>query len=60
MVRDTPNPATRISDQIHSPLEEVVEIEELYLLIKCTKDILQLYNQLEQYDNKKLQKGEVV
>ena len=38
------------------PLEEVVEIAELYLLINCTLDVMYLYSQLESYGNKKLQK----
>ena len=35
---------------------EVLEITELYLLINCTTDVMYLYNQLEWYGNKELQK----
>lgn len=38
------------------PLEEIVEIAELYLLINCTIDVMYLYAQLKYYGNKELQK----
>lgn len=38
----------------NTPLEEVMEVAELYLLINCTTDVMHLYSQLESYDNKEL------
>lgn len=40
----------------NTPLEKVTEIAKLYLLINCTTDVIYLYNQLEWYGNKELQK----
>ncbi len=49
-------PLQELAIKHNIPLEEVVEIAELYLLINCTLDVMYLYSQLESYGNKKLQK----
>ncbi|MDO5794807.1 MAG: hypothetical protein Q4Q00_11560 [Turicibacter sp.] len=49
-------PLQELAVKHHTPLGEVLEITELYLLINCTTDVMHLYSQLESYDNKELQK----
>lgn len=49
-------PLQQLAVKYNTSLEEVVEIAELYLLINCTTDVMYLYNQLEWYGNKELQK----
>lgn len=50
-------PLQELAVKYNVPLEEVMEIVELYLLINCTIDVIYLYNQLEWYDNKELKEG---
>lgn len=47
-------PLQELAVKYNVPLEEVMEIAELYLLINYTIDVLHLYKQLECYDNKEL------
>lgn len=49
-------PLQELAVKYTTPLGEVLEITELYLLINCTTDVIHLYNQLEWYGNKELQK----
>lgn len=49
-------PLQELAVKYNAPLGEVVEITELYLLINCIIDVMYLYNQLEWYGNKELQK----
>ena len=49
-------PLQELAVKYNTPAGEVVEIAELYLLINCTTDVIHLYNQLEWYGNKELQK----
>lgn len=49
-------PLQELAVKYNTSLGEIVEIAELYLLINCTIDVMYLYDQLEWYDNKKLQK----
>ncbi|MDO4924699.1 MAG: hypothetical protein Q3980_03420 [Turicibacter sp.] len=49
-------PLQELAVKYNVPLGEVVEITELYLLINCIIDVMYLYNQLEWYGNKELQK----
>lgn len=49
-------PLQELAVKYNIPLGEVVEITELYLVINYTTDVRHLYNQLEWYDNKELQK----
>lgn len=47
-------PLQELALKYNLPLEDVVEIAEIYLLINSTTDVLHLYNQLEWYGNKEL------
>lgn len=49
-------PLQELAVKYNTPLEAVVEIAELYLLINCTTDVKYLYDQLEWYGHKELQK----
>ena len=49
-------PLQELAVKYNTPLEEVLEIAELYLLINYTIDVRYLYNQLEWYGNEELQK----
>ncbi|MCU7206558.1 MAG: hypothetical protein ACLRLE_03870 [Turicibacter sp.] len=49
-------PLQELAIKCDVPFEEIVEIAELYLLINCTIDMRYLYDQLEWYGNKELQK----
>ena len=49
-------PLQELAVKYNVPLAEVMEIAKLYLLINCTTDVMYLYNQLEWYGNKELQK----
>lgn len=49
-------PLQELADKYNTPLGEVVEIAKLYLLINCTTDVRYLYDQLEWYGDKELQK----
>lgn len=48
-------PLQELSVKYNTPLGEVMEITELYLLINCTTDVMHLYSQLEWYGNRSLQ-----
>lgn len=45
------HPLQELSFKHNVPLEEVMEIAELYLLINCTLDVVYLYDRLECYGN---------
>lgn len=49
-------PLQELAVKYNVPLAEIMEIAKLYLLINCTTDVMYLYNQLEWYGNKELQK----
>lgn len=49
-------PLQKLAVKYNTAVGEVVEIAELYLLINCTIDVRFLYDQLEWYGHKKLQK----
>lgn len=49
-------PLQQLAVKYNAPLGEVMEIAELYLLINCTTDVRYLYDQLEWYGDKELQK----
>ena len=49
-------PLQELAVKYNTPLGEIVEISELYLLINYTIDVMYLYDQLAWYGNKILQK----
>ncbi|MTN45671.1 hypothetical protein GMB51_10960 [Turicibacter sanguinis] len=49
-------PLQELAVKYNVPLGEILEIAELYLLINCSIDVRFLYDQLEWYGNKALQK----
>lgn len=49
-------PLQELALKYNATVGEVVDIAELYLLINCTIDVRYLYNRLEWYGHKELQK----
>lgn len=49
-------PLQELAIKYNTPLGEVLDITELYILINCTTDVSYLCKQLEWYGNKGLQK----